>query len=98
MATKKKNSPPKQRAASTLKPLQKMKDTHAGMLIGKVNNLISEQGFAAHVNELHLVPSNGDSLDCGNCPPPAVCKRVCFINDEGQPECEDRCVGADGEA
>jgi hypothetical protein len=98
MATKKKTSPRKPIAAVRPKRLKAMKKKHAGTLIKQVNDLIAKHGFAANVHEIHLVPSDGDSLDCDNCLPPSVCKRVCFINDEGQPECEDRCVGSDDEA
>jgi hypothetical protein len=95
MATKKKKATSKPTTARGPKPLRDMKKTHAKTLIGKVNSMLADQGFAARVNELHLVPSGGDSLSCDDCQPPNVCKRVCFINNQGQPECEDRCVGPD---
>ena len=93
MAIKKTQATPTAGLASSPKPLRDMKQTHAKKLISQVNSLLAQHGFAAHVNELHFVPSGGGSLGCGNCPPPSVCKRVCFINDQGEPECEDRCVG-----
>ena len=79
------------------KPLGKLGKSHAKKLFSSINALLasSDHGFAAKVSEIHLMPVKGDDfLDCGDCPPPKICKRVCFINDQGVPECEDQCVDA----
>jgi hypothetical protein len=101
MATQRK-SPAKKQARVTKKvaaakivrsrSLRTMTHGHAKTLIGHVNGLLAEHGFSAQVSELHFVPTGADSMGCENCEPPSVCKRVCFINDQGVPECEDRCV------
>jgi|HubBroStandDraft_1064217.scaffolds.fasta_scaffold161886_1 hypothetical protein len=98
MPKKKKKSPVPRKSRSGLKRLAAMKKTHAAKLISQVNDLVAAHGFSASVHELHLIPRDGASLGCDDCLPPAVCRRVCFINDQGQPECEDRCVSPEDHA
>lgn len=83
------------RKVPALLPLKSLMPTHAARLIQQVNRLLANHGFAAKVNQLHFVPSGAGRHNCDNCHPPSVCKRVCFINSDGDPECEDRCVGPD---
>ena len=54
-----------------------------------------ELGQAGKVREIHLTALPNDTLGSVNCRRPKICKRVCFINGQGQPECEDRCVDPD---
>jgi hypothetical protein len=95
MATKKKiplkkKAPTKAPAAK--RSLKTMTSRHAKTLVEHLNGLLTAHGFSAEVSELHFVSTGADSMGCINCNPPSVCKRVCFINDQGVPECEDRCV------
>ncbi len=100
MATKK-NFPTKKKALAAKKAsatktvgarsLRTMTPSTAKTLMGHVNTLLAAQGFSAQVSEVHFVPTGADSMGCENCDPPSVCKRVCFINDQGVPVCENRC-------
>ena len=95
MATKKRSLSKRAdagKAPAAKRPLKTMTKRHAKALVERVNGLLAEHGFSAKVSELHFVPSGADSMGCVNCNPPSVCKRVCFINDHGVPECENRCV------
>ncbi|MEP6717318.1 MAG: hypothetical protein ABJC09_17225 [Terriglobia bacterium] len=95
MASSKKNAPAQKTATPALLPLKRLEATHAATIIDQVNQSLAKTGFAAKVDEIHFVPSGAAQHNCDDCPPPSVCKRVCFINVDGDPECEDRCVGPD---
>lgn len=102
MSTKKKSplekkAPTARKAAPKKAPVRKrsiktMKGRHAKLLVEHVNGLLAEHGFSGQVSELHFVSTGADSMGCVNCLPPSVCKRVCSVNNQGELECENRCV------